>query len=468
MSLKFGSATVIAIKDREAIRDLWEKKSHIYSDRPPSYVARLLTQNHHAAFQSMNDEWRDRRKLMSHYFSPQKCDKIHAEYQNAEALALLCTLLDEPQNYYKLLKRYSAAVTGALTYGKRPKAFEEPLCQDVGAAMGYLAENMELGATPPVDEWPFSLLQLVPSSFAFWKRRAIEHGRRMDALFAKLWNEYLGRRELAPASNCLFDEFCSQNPGAKTGGSLGTWRWGLHSLQFLGGEILEGGADTTSSTLISFVMAMACWPEYQRKAQKEMDSVVGEDRTPQWSDYDNLPYIAQIQKETLRWRCVTVTGVPHVAREDDYYKGYLIPKGARTMQSTWALHMDEEYYEEPEKFNPDRGHLIADWGGCLYKAYGAGRRICPGMHIAERNLWRSISKIIWAFDISPAIDPRTGKPEHINTAAFTVNGQHSAFIGGANRVAKPFNVVIAPRSQARVETIKREYAEAEPLLSQFD
>lgn len=84
MSLKLGSVTVIAIQDREAIRDLWEKRSHIYSDRPPSYVARLLTQNHHAAFQSMNDEWRDRRKLMSHYFSPQQCDTKHADYQNAE------------------------------------------------------------------------------------------------------------------------------------------------------------------------------------------------------------------------------------------------------------------------------------------------------------------------------------------------------------------------------------------------
>lgn len=233
-------------------------------------------------------------------------------------------------------------MTSALTYGKRPEKFEDPLCQDVGAAMGYLAANMELGATPPVDEWPFSLLRLTPTRLAFWKRRATEHGKEMDKLFAKLWTEYLARRKGVSPSNCLFDKFLGDNTSAAkagtetvTGTALGSWRWGLHSLQFLGGEILEGGADTTSSTLISFIMAMACWPDYQRKAQEEMDAVVGPDRTPQWENYDQLPYIAQIQKETLRWRCVTVSGVPHVAREDDLYKGFVIPKGARTMQSTW-------------------------------------------------------------------------------------------------------------------------------------
>lgn len=84
ISLKFGTATIIAIKDREAIRDLWEKKSHIYSDRPPSYVGDLLTKGHHAVLQPMGEEWRERRKVISHYLSPSQCDKTHAPYLEAE------------------------------------------------------------------------------------------------------------------------------------------------------------------------------------------------------------------------------------------------------------------------------------------------------------------------------------------------------------------------------------------------
>ncbi|KAF7554975.1 hypothetical protein G7Z17_g2507 [Cylindrodendrum hubeiense] len=428
-SLKLGGDTLIVIKDREAIRDLWEKKALIYSDRAESYVASLLTKNHHAAFQSMGPAWRDRRKLISHHYSPQQCDTIHAEYQNAEVLALIKTLIDDPEDFYQLLKRYAAAVTGSLTYGKRPKTFDDSLCQDVVAAMGYIAENMEVGATPPVDQWPFTVLRWMPGQFAFWKRRAMEHGKRMDALFSKLWNEFLERRTAGRMNGCLFDKFLNE-AGSKGGESLGSWQWGLHSLQFLGGEILEGGADTTSSTLISFVMAMACYPEAQAKCQAQIDAAIGSDRTP-----------------------------------------------------GWALHMDEEYYPEPEKFLPDRCTTFryegrtkladhyqgnAEWQHRDHYGYGGGRRICPGMHLAERNLWRAISKILWAFEITPIVDPLTGVPKPPSTTAFSVNGEESAFFGGAVRVAHPFDVNIKPRSPKHVAVLLKEYEAAQSILKKYD
>lgn len=147
--------------------------------------------------------------------------------------------------------------------------------------MGYIAENMKTGANPPVDEWPFTLLRLVPAQFAHWKHRAITQGKKMDALFSKLWNEFIERKNRGRTTNCLFDKSLD-DAGSKDVSTLGSWQWGLHSVQFLGGEILEGGAATTSSTHISFVMAMACYPEAQAKAQGHIDAAVGNERTPQW------------------------------------------------------------------------------------------------------------------------------------------------------------------------------------------
>ncbi|KPM46512.1 hypothetical protein AK830_g173 [Neonectria ditissima] len=471
ISLKLGGDTLIVIKDREAIRDLWEKKALIYSDRSHGYVAGLLTQQHHAAFQSMGPAWRDRRKLISHYYSPQQCDTVHAEYQNAEALALAKSLLDDPDNFYNLIKRFAAAITGALTYGKRPKKFEDPLCQDVIEAMGYISENMELGAAPPVDEWPFTILRMVPAGFAYWKHRALTQGKRMDAIFGKLWNEFMDRRRSGKDMSCLFQDFLSRAGGTEEE-SLGSWQWGLHSLQFLGGEILEGGADTTSSTLISFIMAMACYPEAQARCQAQIDAAVGCDRTPQWEDYDKIPYVAQIQKETIRWRCVTVTGTPHVVKEDNFYKGFK------------SLHMDEEYYPDPDKFFPERADEKSrfegktrladhyqgnsDWKSRDHYGYGGGRRICPGMHLAERNLWRSMSKILWAFEIKPTTDPLTGEPQPPSTVPFSKNGLTSAFTGGAVRVARPFKVNLVPRSPKHAEVLLREFEKATPILSKYD
>jgi cytochrome P450 family 619 len=66
--------------------------------------------------------------------------------------------------------------------------------------------------------------------------------------------------------------------------------------------MMEGASDTSSSIVIAAVQAFTKWPEVMRKAQKEIDVVVGEDRSPVWSDYADLPYVAATVKEAMRWR----------------------------------------------------------------------------------------------------------------------------------------------------------------------
>lgn len=70
------------------------------------------------------------------------------------------------------------------------------------------------------------------------------------------------------------------------------------------------------------------FPEVQRKAQTELDRVIGPDRLPQFEDEKDLPYIRAVTLETLRWMPVAPFGVPHALTEDDVYNGYHIPKGS--------------------------------------------------------------------------------------------------------------------------------------------
>jgi cytochrome P450 len=55
----------------------------------------------------------------------------------------------------------------------------------------------------------------------------------------------------------------------------------------------------------TFFLAMVCNPEVVAKAQKELDSVTGGDRLPDFNDRPRLPYINAILKETMRWQPVT-------------------------------------------------------------------------------------------------------------------------------------------------------------------
>lgn len=80
---------------------------------------------------------------------------------------------------------------------------------------------------------------------------------------------------------------------------------------------------------------MAMHPDKQRMAQEELDRVVGKDRLPNFSDYDQLPYVRAIVKEVLRWHIVSPLGLPHVSLEDDVYEGYFIPAGTIVNTNMW-------------------------------------------------------------------------------------------------------------------------------------
>lgn len=79
---------------------------------------------------------------------------------------------------------------------------------------------------------------------------------------------------------------------------------------------------------------MLLYPEVMRKAQEELDRVVG-DRMPMMEDYDELPYIRCCIKESVRWMPTVILGVPHASLKDDTYQGYTIPKGAAVVNNVW-------------------------------------------------------------------------------------------------------------------------------------
>lgn len=108
---------------------------------------------------------------------------------------------------------------------------------------------------------------------------------------------------------------------------------------------------------------MTLYPEIQRRAQEELDRVIGTDRMPTFSDRKNLPYIDALVKEAIRWHPVAPlgkssmtlfvqflfaeslcppSGLPHVPTEDTIVNGYTIPKGTIMLANIWsALHFRE-------------------------------------------------------------------------------------------------------------------------------
>ena len=100
-----------------------------------------------------------------------------------------------------------------------------------------------------------------------------------------------------------------------------------------------------------FSALIPAYPEIQKKAQEELDRVVGRDRLPNVEDEQNLPYCHAIIKEVERVHNPFWLGTPHVASEDFVYEGQYIPKDTVVVLNTWTMHNDSTRHSNPDKFN---------------------------------------------------------------------------------------------------------------------
>ncbi|KAJ5569117.1 cytochrome P450 [Penicillium hetheringtonii] len=441
-SLKMGTGTAVVITNRRIIKELVDKRSAKYSNRPASYVSHdLMTSGDHLLVMQYGQQWRSFRKIIHQHFMESMVERHHLEVQNAEAVQMLRDIC----HHYEFGIRIADTLGGYPTYDSSEN----------------WSQLMEPGATPPVDIYP--LLHYIPQKLlGNWRLRSKDVGAEMNDLYARVLDRVIARRKSKGSRNSLMDSLLDQEEKSNLN---------RHQLYFLGGVLMEGGSDTSSSLILAFIHAMTKWGDVLVKAQQEIDSVIDEDRTPVWSDYTQLPFVATIVKEAQRWRPVVPLAFPHAAAEDDWIDGYLIPKDATVIINSWGMHHDETRFSNPDVFDPDhyKGQTTlapelaaaADYESRDHYGYGSGRRICPGIHLAERNLFLAIAKLIWAFSIEPSLDEQ-GQPIKYDFSPQT--GYSEGFLV----CVKDFPCVIKPRSETRRATIMREMEEAQRnVFSQF-
>ncbi|KAJ6549043.1 cytochrome P450 [Mycena vulgaris] len=194
---------------------------------------------------------------------------------------------------------------------------------------------------------------------------------------------------------------------------------------------------TTASSFYGFFLAMVLTPDVQRKAQEEIDSVIGGGRLPVYSDRDQLPYVSAVVTGLYRWHSIAPLGVPHAALEDTVVNGHLIPKGSIIIANPWNMLNDPETNPSPSTFDPTRYPVQRDPRSLCF---GFGRRVCPGKELAEASLFVYVAMTLAVFDIGAG---NGVLPVHENTQ-------------GTISHAKPFDCVVKPRSERAVALISGE------------
>ncbi|PYH85820.1 cytochrome P450 [Aspergillus uvarum CBS 121591] len=419
---------LIILNDANLAIELLEKRSAIHSDRPKMPFAELAGWGDGLVILPYSSRFKAYRKSLHREIGSKASVARFNALQEVEVRRFLFRLINKPEDLVGHIRKLAGAVILKIAYGYSIDPHKrDPLVDLADEAVEQFSLAVRPG-TWMVDVLPF--LRHIPAWFpgAGFQRTAQFFRKQSQAVadipFAFV-HQQMAQPGYAPsyASNLLEGKVLTPGTEEET-----VIKWSSATLY-------AAGADTTVSTTTTFFLAMALYPDVQRKAQEEIDRVIGSDRLPTDTDRPNLPYIDAIVKEALRWHPVGPMGIPHRSMEDDICGGYLIPKGSIILPNIWAFCHDPTAYKNPMTFDPARFLGPSPERDPHYLAFGFGRRVCPGRTLADSNIFLTVAQTLASCWIGKAL---------------TENGEElevrPEFLPGTISHPAPFGVRVTPRS----------------------
>ncbi|KAI0752763.1 cytochrome P450 [Daedaleopsis nitida] len=396
---------LVILGNAELATEYLAERSSITADKMQSPLVELVGQDLNFGFYPYGERWRQHRRAFWQHFSSSAVQKYRS-IQLATSHRFLVRLLNDPSHLKEHIRFTFAATALKLLYDITPADEHDRYITLIHAALEGAAQALATGKYIVIDFFPF--LTNLPTWFpgVGFQKKFAEWRASGEELKNVPFAHVKGGIVKGKHTECVVGK------ALKTLNELGLEGLELQQredvLKNVGAVAIEGGSDTTFSTIQSFFLAMSLHPEVARKAQAELDAVVGPHRLPDFSDKPSLTYVDTIIKETLRWQNVIPLGVPHRLTIDDEFHGYFMPQGTLLLPNIWACMHDPRVYANPDEFYPDRfikdGKIDPNVRDPLQFVFGFGRRICPGRHFAEASLFITIASVLHVFDILPPQD----------------------------------------------------------------
>ncbi|KAH9021877.1 cytochrome P450 [Lactarius hengduanensis] len=421
MSKKYGDViylqvvgqVVVVLCSPTAIKDLLEKRGELYADRTSFPISETLGIDWLLPMSRMGKYWRESRKLLDRSLRPGAA-ALDRRLIEEKTCVFLGQLLATPMAYRKHLNFLQGKLVMRLTYGYDLNDDDDMIVPP--KRVGDILKQFLLPGAALVNHFPF--LRRLPSWVPWFKYEPLagecrELARRMKNEPMDFVRNSMREGTAVPSLATEFLQEVDLPSGLER-------QHAVQGIEDVLGSLFQAGADTarvlpmpltrdfqTVIAMSSLFLALILYPEVQRRAQAELDSVISRDRLPTYGDKPRLPYIEAMSKELMRWHMVTPLGVPHSLTDDDFYKGYFIPKGSVVIANAWAVLHDPGLYPDPEAFNPDR-FLDEDGTFCddpmISLAFGAGRRICPGRHLVDATVFIVTASVLSVFNVTRAKD----------------------------------------------------------------
>ncbi|PUZ41924.1 hypothetical protein GQ55_9G542400 [Panicum hallii var. hallii] len=398
MALRLGAVTTVVASSADAARDVLQRHDAALSARSVPDAARARAYDEHSVgwLPPGSPRWRALRKVCSaELFAPRRLDahqplrrdKVRRLASHVARLAREGAPVDVGRAAFTtVLNLLSCAIFSADLADLDDRGAS-------GAFKGVIEEFTVAVGVPNVADFFPVLAPLDP------QRLRARIGRVFDKLHA-IFDEQIERRvqervAWEPPKNDFLDLLLDYR-GAEDGRGFGR-----QTLLSLFTDLFSAGSDTSAATVEWAMAELLQNPSSMAKSRDELAQVMGAKQEIEESDIGKLKYLQAVVKETFRLHPPAPLLLPRQAEAATEVRGYTVPRGARVLVNLWAIGQDPELWAEPEKFMPERFlEKEMDFRGKDFELlpFGSGRRMCPGMPLADRMVHLMLATLLHRFE----------------------------------------------------------------------
>nr|WJZ49105.1 cytochrome P450 [Isodon lophanthoides var. gerardianus] len=397
MSIHLGSLYTVIVSSPEMAKEILQKHGQVFSGRTIVQAAHACDHDKISmGFLPASGVWRDMRKICKEQmFSHQSMEASEGlrrqKLQQLHDYAQKCCESGRAVDIREAAFITTLNLMSATMFSTQATEFESEATKEFKEIIEGVAGIV--GVPNLADYFPI----LKPLDLQGIKRKAEGYFGRLLAKMEGYLNERLESRRLNPDSPRKNDFLETLVDIVEADGHKLTTDHLTHLML----DMFVGGSETNTTSIEWVMSELVINPDKMAKVKDEMKSVVGDRELVHESEMEKLPYLQAVIKEVFRLHPPGPLLLPRKAESDQEVNGYLIPKGTQILVNVWAMGRDPSIWKNPESFEPERFlDQNKDFKGQDFELipFGSGRRICPGLPLADRILHMATATLVHNFD----------------------------------------------------------------------
>ncbi|CAN1127217.1 Cytochrome P450 83B1 [Linum perenne] len=398
MFLRLGFVPTVVISSSKLAKEVMKTQDLAFCSRPSLTGQQRLSYNGlELIFSPYDSYYTEMRKIcMVHLFNPQRVQTFRPirEYEVSQMIEKISKTYDSGKvfNLSEAMMFLTSTIICRVGFGKR---YEEEGIER-SRFQSLLNETQALFTSFfAADYFPYyvgSVLDIVMGN----TRRLEKNFKEFDTFYQEIIDEHLHPDRVKPEEDDILDVLLHimNDPSSKI-------RLTFDHIKAMLMDVFLAGTDTSAATVVWAMSFLMKNPKSMNKIQQEVRSLMGNKGFINEDDIQQLSYLNAVIKETFRLQPTVPFLVPRQTTTITHLDSYEIPPKTLVQINTWAIGRDPEIWESPEEFKPERFlESSIDVKGQDFELtpFGAGRRICPGLHLGLVNVELALANLVYKFD----------------------------------------------------------------------